>query len=127
MVCRSAKRVISIACSTGTPSPSILNCPVVEVWKPDGALDLQRVITFEEHRRRVRIDAASAGMRRRIRQKCENLVLYVGIVRHRFHAVDLGLEHGGTEDLSCPQFLKSIVRFRQRERRRLGPDPGLWD
>src|SRR5216683_6563015 len=38
----------------------------------------------------------------------------------------LRFEDRGTQDLSRPQFLKDVVSFNKRERRRLGPDSGLW-
>ena len=48
---------------------------VVEVWKSDGALDLQGAITFEENRSRVGIDPMNRGVRCRVRQKCEHASL----------------------------------------------------
>ena len=38
--------------------------------------------------------------------------------------VALRFEDRGTQNLSCPQFLKDVVGFNKRERRRLGPDSG---
>src|SRR5664279_4407695 len=80
---------------------TLRQCRVVEVWKSDSALDLQRAGPFEKNRRCVRIDAAYVRMRRRVHQKCEDPVLSIGIRRRRScHAVDLRLEDCGTQDLS---------------------------
>src|ERR1700694_1925735 len=38
--------------------------------------------------------------------------------------MDLGVEHCGTQYLSCAQLLKDLVGLTERERRGLGPDSG---
>jgi hypothetical protein len=52
---------------------------IIKKGKADGALDLQRAVAFQKHRRRVGIDAMNTRMRRGIGQECEDALLHAGV------------------------------------------------
>jgi hypothetical protein len=57
----------------------LLKRRIIEVRKTDGAFDLQRVVAFEKDRRRMRVGPLDTRMRRGLRQKCKDALLYAGI------------------------------------------------
>ncbi len=54
-------------------------CRVIEIWKADGALDLQRPGAFQKNRRRMRIDAMDMRMGFGVRQKRKDAFLGKGV------------------------------------------------
>ena len=57
----------------------LLQRRIIQVWKSDGAFDLQRAVAFEKNRCRMGIDPMDTRMRGRIRQKCKDALLHAGI------------------------------------------------
>ena len=105
----------------------LLQRRIIQVWKPDGALDLQGTVAFEKNRCRMRIDPIDMRMGNGIRQKGKDALLHarVGLYRSCHAPMNLGFEDRGTQDLSRPKLLQDLVGLMERKHCRLGPNSGL--
>jgi hypothetical protein len=105
----------------------LLQRRIIQVWKPDGALDLQGAVAFEKNRCRMRIDPMDMRMGNGICQKGKDALLRGPIVfyRSRHAPMNLRFEDCGTQDLSRPKLLQDLVSLMKWKDCRLGLNSGL--